>query len=69
MIYLEEIQLVQYGKAHLRIEKSLELIVKLYSEGFILYVNSLYWNIGRELSRRKSGLGILGNGLSKGPQE
>ena len=47
----------------------LELIVKLYSEGFILYMNLLYWNIGRELSRRKSGLGILGNGLSKGPQE
>ena len=50
-------------------EVFLELIVQLCSEGFILYVNSLYWNIGRALSRRRSGLGILGNGLSKGPQE
>ena len=32
-------------------------------------MNSLYWNIGRELSGRKSGLGILRNGLSNGPQE
>lgn len=66
--YLKTTYLVQWNSVGEVRGGFLELIVELCSEGFILYVNSLYRNIGREMSIGKRGQGIPEHGVGKGPQ-